>query len=169
MKEITWIFAGFFALRLCSLAYSIRNERKLIAQGAKQYGKKNSLLLTLAHILYYASALTEGFMRDTSYTVTTWFGIAVLIFAYSVLGYVIYKLHDVWTLKLYIAPEHRIERSWLFRTIRHPNYYLNIIPELIGIALLCGAWCTLIFGLPLYAIILWRRIRVEEEVMANMW
>lgn len=169
MKEITLIFAGFFALRLCSLAYSIRNERKLIALGAKQYGQKNSLLLTLAHIIYYASTLSEGFMRETTLGTTSWVGLGVLVFAYSMLGYVIYKLHDVWTLKLYIAPEHRIERSWLFRTVRHPNYYLNIIPELIGLALLCGAWCTLAFGLPLYAIILWRRIRLEEEVMASLW
>lgn len=84
-------------------------------------------------------------------------------FAYAMLFYVIYKLHDVWTVKLYIIPDHRIEKSFLFRTVRHPNYYLNIIPELIGVALLCNAWYTLLIGLPIYACLLAIRIRQEEE------
>lgn len=169
MKEITLIFASFFFLRLCSLAFSMRNERKLLALGAQQYGKYNSLLLTIAHILFYASALAEGFLRETSLCITSYIGFGVLLFSYSMLGYVIYKIRDVWTLKLYIAPAHRIERGWLFRTVKHPNYYLSIIPELIGIVLLCGANYTFFVGFSLYLIILWRRIRLEEQVMAPLW
>ena len=89
-------------------------------------------------------------------------------FAYAMLFYVIYKLHDVWTVKLYIIPDHRIEKSFLFRTVRHPNYYLNIIPELIGIALLCNAWYTLLIGLPIYACLLAIRIRQEERAMKEL-
>lgn len=35
------IFASFFVLRLFSLAFSIRNEKRLIKCGATQYGKRN--------------------------------------------------------------------------------------------------------------------------------
>ena len=95
-------------------------------------------------------------------------GVAVMAFAYLMLFYVIYKLRDVWTVKLYIVPNHRIERSFLFRTVRHPNYFLNIIPELIGVALLCHAWTTLCVGLPLYGYLLMVRIRQEERAMRHL-
>lgn len=169
MQYIITTFAIFFILRLLSLSYSIRNEKLLLRKGAVQYGKFNSLLLTLAHIAYYFSALYEAYRSGVDYNEISAWGTGVMAFAYLMLFYVIYKLRDVWTLKLYIVPNQRIERSFLFRTVRHPNYFLNIIPELIGVALLCNAWMTLLLGLPLYMILLVVRIRQEEQAMKGLW
>ncbi|MDY3090195.1 MAG: isoprenylcysteine carboxyl methyltransferase family protein [Porphyromonas sp.] len=169
MQYITMIFVAFFALRLVSLSFSIRNEKRLLRLGAKQYGKLNSLLLTLAHIAYYFGALYEAYVRDVSFDSLSALGLGIMLFAYGVLFYVIYKLRDIWTVKLYIAPQQRLERSFLFRTVRHPNYFLNIMPELIGVALLCHAWITLIIGYPLYLCLLFIRIRQEEEAMRELW
>lgn len=168
MRIIILTFIAFFILRLISLSFSIRNEKLLLKKGAIQYGKTNSLLLTLAHIAYYFSALYEAYTKDTTFDTTSWVGVGIMTFAYSMLFYVIYKLRDVWTVKLYIVPNQRIDHSLLFRTVRHPNYYLNIIPELIGVALLCHAWTTLCIGFPLYLCLLIVRIRQEEEAMKGM-
>ena len=65
------IFASFFVLRLFSLAFSIRNEKRLIKCGATQYGKRNSLLLTLAHIAYYFGALYEGYTSNMEFDRTS--------------------------------------------------------------------------------------------------
>lgn len=167
--NVVIIFLVFFGLRLVSLAFSIRNEKRLIARGAKQYGARNSLLLTLAHVAYYASALTEASLRETTLDTVSLVGVGIMTFAYAMLFYVIYRLRDIWTVKLYIAPEHRIERSFLFRVVRHPNYYLNILPELLGVALLCHAWITLALLMPVYILILAQRIRLEEAAMADLW
>ncbi len=169
MQYIVTTFICFFVLRLISLAFSIRNEKLLLKNGAKQYGKVNSLLLTLAHIAYYFGALYEAYIKGVDFNTLSMAGVGVMAFAYGMLFYVIYKLRDVWTVKLYIAPNHRIERSFLFRSIRHPNYYLNIIPELIGVALLCNAWTTLCIGFPLYLCLLIVRIRQEEAAMKELW
>lgn len=169
MQYIVTTFICFFVLRLISLAVSIRNEKRLLKNGAKQYGKINSLLLTLAHIAYYFGALYEAYIKGVDFNTLSMAGVGVMAFAYGMLFYVIYKLRDVWTVKLYIAPNHRIERSFLFRSIRHPNYYLNIIPELIGVALLCNAWTTLCIGFPLYLCLLIVRIRQEEAAMKELW
>lgn len=169
MQYIFITFFAFFALRLVSLSFSIRNEKRLIKEGAVQYGKTNSLLLTLAHIAYYFGALYEAYATNAVFNGYSAAGVGVLIFAYCVLFYVIYKLKDIWTVKLYIAPNQRIDRSFLFRTVRHPNYFLNIIPELIGVALLCNAWTTLCIGLPLYLCLLFVRIRQEEKAMKDLW
>src|SRR5262249_62436732 len=45
------------------------------------------------------------------------------------------------------------------------NYFLNIIPELVGLALIMGAWIILVIGLPLYLLVLRKRIVQEEQVM----
>ena len=68
-------------------------------------------------------------------------------------------------MKLMIAPEQKINKSSIFKYFRHPNYFLNIIPELISIALICQAWFTLFVGLPLYLIPLAIRIVQEEKLM----
>ena len=154
MQNIIITFIAFFVLRLLSLSYSIRNEKRLLKSGAVQYGKVNSLLLTLAHIVYYFSALYEAYTSGTTFNYFSVCGVFIMGFAYAMLFYVIYKLHD--------------EKSFLFRTVRHPNYYLNIIPELIGVALLCNAWYTLLIGLPIYACLLAIRIRQEERAMKEL-
>jgi len=53
--------------------------------------------------------------------------------------------------------------------VRHPNYFLNIMPELIGVALLCNAWTTLCVGFPLYLCLLVVRIRQEESAMRELF
>jgi isoprenylcysteine carboxyl methyltransferase (ICMT) family protein YpbQ len=49
--------------------------------------------------------------------------------------------------------------------MRHPNYYLNVLPELVAIALIMKAWLVLLFLLPLYVTVLSRRIKIEENAM----
>lgn len=169
MQNILLIFGAFFALRLVTLAISIRNEKRIQRLGAIQYGARNSMALTLAHLAFYAAALAEAYWREATLTPTAWIGVGAMVFAYTMLFVVIYCLRDLWTVKLYILPNHRIERSWLFRNVRHPNYFLNIIPELIGTALLCSATLTLAIGLPLYLIPLIIRIRQEERAMHHLF
>ena len=168
MENIFITFAIFFALRLMTLGYSIRNEKSIKKRGGIEYGKGNSLLLTIAHVAFYGSALYEAYITNASFDTFSYIGITFMLFAYLVLFHVIYKLHDIWTVKVYIVPNHRIERSFLFKHIKHPNYFLNIIPELIGTAFLCHAWRTFVVLFPLYCILLFVRIRQEEKAMHHL-
>lgn len=169
MQYIIFVFALFFGLRLVSLKYSLSNEKRLKRMGAVEYGKRNSLFLALAHISYYFLSLYEACASGTEFNRWSLYGTALMGFAYIMLFYVIFSLRDIWTLKIYIAPDHRIEKSFLFRTVRHPNYFLNIIPELIGVGLLCNSWYTLSIGLPFYSCFLAVRIYQEEKAMRGLW
>lgn len=133
------VFVAFFALRLFSLYFSIRNEKRLVRRGAIQYGKFNSLLLALAHVAYYFSALYEAYAADVEFEKTSGVGVAVMLFAYVMLFYVIYKLRDVWTVKLYIVPNQRIDRSFLFRTVRLRTTFSTLFPN---------SWAWLCFAMP---------------------
>ena len=76
------------------------------------------------------------------------------------------SLGRFWTVKLLIARDHRLVSNPLFRWVRHPNYFLNILPELASFAVALDAYVTLIIGLPLYLMPLMIRIRQEEAAMS---
>ncbi len=152
-------------IRFISLARSISNERRLKARGAIEYGKTNSFLLTVAHVLFYACCLLEGLSSGKVMNDYSYFGIGLFIFSIANLLWVIISLGDIWTIKLIISPDHILITNPIFKLVRHPNYYLNVIPELISVAFICNAWLTLIIGLPLYAIPLTIRITEEEKLM----
>lgn len=166
---ILGLFVLIFALRLVSLSISVRHEKHLIAIGAREVGAATSKMLAVTHVLYYFAALAESYARGAQFDAVSLTGALIVAFALAMLFYVIRELGEIWTVKVYILPEHRINRSWLFRHVRHPNYFLNIIPELIGVGLLCHAWIVMAIGLPLYGAILLRRIREEEAAMRPLW
>lgn len=168
MLFINIIFAIILSLRFYTLSISIRNEKALISKGAVQYGKNNSMLLSVAHIVFYMAAICEANYRQIGFDQVSQIGLAILIFAIAMLFYVIYVLKEIWTVKIYILPNHKINRSFLFKYVRHPNYFLNIIPELIGLSLFCHSTNTAMIGLPIYLVILTIRIKQEEKAMAHL-
>jgi isoprenylcysteine carboxyl methyltransferase (ICMT) family protein YpbQ len=165
MNMIVALFVAALVLRLISLFKSGINEKKLKQAQAVEYGKKNSKLLVLAHTLYYIACITEATVLDRTVNQISFIGAGLFIFSMIMLWMVIFSLKDIWTVKLYIIPNQTINKSFIFKYVRHPNYFLNIIPELIAIALVCQAWYTLVFGLPLYCIPLTIRIIQEEKAM----
>jgi isoprenylcysteine carboxyl methyltransferase (ICMT) family protein YpbQ len=158
-----FIVAGL--LRLGSAAVSLRNEKALKAHGAIEYGQRTSRLLAVAHTLFYGGTLAEGLWRSTQPTL--WTTVGLLLYIVSIVAFLLVwrELNRFWTVKLLVASDHILNQSALFRWVRHPNYFLNILPELVGLALIMGAWMILVIGLPLYLLVLRARIVQEEQVM----
>lgn len=153
------------AIRLASLVTSVVNEIKLKKKNAVEYGKKNSKVLVLCHTLFYISCLLEAGFLNKHVNDISFLGLGLFIFSMIMLWIVIFSLKGMWTVKLIIAPGQKLIKTFIFKYFRHPNYFLNIIPELVSIALICQAWLTLLIGLPLYSIPLAIRIVQEEKVM----
>jgi isoprenylcysteine carboxyl methyltransferase (ICMT) family protein YpbQ len=153
------------AFRVAMLVVSMRNERALRKDGAVEYGERNSRWLALAHIAFYVAASIEGIARAASFDPITIMGLILYVFGVGVLLGVSHLLGRLWTVKLMIARNHVLVKHPLFRWARHPNYYLNILPELIGFALVLHAYFTLVVGLAIYAVPLAIRIFQEEKAM----
>ncbi|HET7577656.1 MAG TPA: isoprenylcysteine carboxylmethyltransferase family protein [Bacillales bacterium] len=162
---ILLLFLLFFILRMGTLMVSIQNEKRLKGRGAVEFGKQNSLVLAVLHVIFYIAAIVESLIRGARFDGWSVAGIILFSFSYLVLLLVIYQLRQIWTVKLYILKEQQINKSFLFKYVRHPNYFLNIVPELIGIGFLCHAWYSMDLLLPLYAIPFIVRIVQEEKVM----
>ncbi|CAL26996.1 isoprenylcysteine carboxyl methyltransferase family protein [Staphylococcus carnosus] len=165
---ITFILLIFFAIRLYTLYISIQHERALKAEGAKQHGVKNSKYLAITHTLIYVSAIITAIIQHPRFDFISLVGLILLVFSYIVLFMVIRTLGSIWTLKIYILKKHRIVEQGIFKYIKHPNYFLNIIPELIGVVLLTHAYSTALLFIP-YALFLYIRIQQEEQAMAHLY
>jgi isoprenylcysteine carboxyl methyltransferase (ICMT) family protein YpbQ len=161
---ITFI-AFVFLFRIATVILSIRNERALKEAGAVEFGVRNSNLLALAHVLFFLSATMEAVHRPPLFDTISIIGL--ILYGISVISIliVIRLLGRLWTVRLLIAQDHSLVSHPLFRIVRHPNYFLNVLPELIGFALVLHAYYTLLIGLPLYLIPLVIRMRQEEAVM----
>lgn len=156
----------FFIVRLYSLKISINHTQQLIQNGAKEYGAQNSKYLALNHILIYVGAAIEALINKDTFSLFNGVGLILLIGGYATLFHVIKTLGSIWTLKLFILPAHPIVKSGLYKITKHPNYYLNIVPELIGVLLLTHAPYTSVLLIP-YAYFLYTRI-IQEEKMMNL-
>ncbi|WP_245268443.1 isoprenylcysteine carboxylmethyltransferase family protein [Mesorhizobium sp. WSM2561] len=128
---ILFIIAAI-VFRIVMLAISMRNEKALRENRAIEYGSRNSRWLALAHITFYIAASIEGLARPTSFDLVTIIGLALYGFGAVMLLVVAFLLGRFWTVKLMIARDHVLITHPLFRWVRHPNYYLNILPELLG-------------------------------------
>lgn len=154
----------FFCIRFISLKISMQHAKQLKVEGAVEYGVKNSKYLAITHVFIYMSAAIETFIHKDTFSILNGIGLIILIVAYIMLFIVIKTLGRIWTLKLFILPNHPIIKSGLYKVTKHPNYFFNIIPELIGVLLLTHATYTTLLLVP-YAYLLIARIRQEENLM----
>ncbi|MBW9113868.1 DUF1295 domain-containing protein [Rhizobium cauense] len=138
-----------FAVRFVSLAVSTVNEIRLRALGSREIGRANTITLALSHAAYYVLATVEWLQNDTPVVTWIWHKCAAVLLSMVELVFVIRSLGYIWTVKLLIAPDHPHIKSGLYRISRHPNYFLNVLPELVGFAVALNSFWTLILGLPL--------------------
>ena len=166
-SAMLWVFVLIAAiLRIASVVISARNERQLRSAGAIELGATNSRVLAGVHVAFYLGAILERLLGGPwTFDLPALVGLMLYLFGMAALGAVIRELGRLWTVKLILAEDHSLVTSPLFRLVRHPNYFLNILPELIGFALMLHAYTTLIVGLPLYLVPLVIRIRQEERAM----
>lgn len=156
-----------YAWRLLTVLISRTHERNLRKNSAKEYGATNSKCLAAVHILFYIAATVEAAYRPSIDTTVATIGVVLYIASALILILVMRSLGELWTIKIMISQNHRLIRNGLFAYVRHPNYFLNILPELVGFALALNAFWTLIVGLPIYLIPLIIRIRQEEAIMSS--
>jgi isoprenylcysteine carboxyl methyltransferase (ICMT) family protein YpbQ len=154
-----------FVFRLGTLGISVRNEKRMKAEGAREFGRTNSLALGILHTTIYVAAIGEGVWRGTQVDAVSIAGMVLYGIGAVGLVVVIRTLGKFWSLKLLIAKDHVLITHPLFRVMRHPNYFVGILPELVGFCLALHAWITLAVGLPVYLVSLGLRIRLEERVM----
>lgn len=162
------IVIAVFVIRLFFLKISIKNEKKILKDGGREYGVENSKRITILHILFYLFCLIEAIIRKPKFDKISFLGLLLIIFSIFMLYTVTRLLKDIWTVKLMILKDHKFVNHWLFINVKHPNYFLNILPELAGLALLCHALYTALVISPLYIFVMYVRIKEEEKLLKEI-
>ena len=162
------IVLAVFVFRLVFLKISMKNEKAILANGGREYGVQNTKYITILHILFYLSCFAEAPIRQVRFDALSAIGFGLLLFSMFMLYVVTQLLGEIWTVKLMLVKNHKFVDHWLFRYVKHPNYFLNIVPELIGLALLCHALISFCILFPLYAVVLYNRIKEEEKLLKEV-
>ncbi|MGE5146950.1 MAG: isoprenylcysteine carboxyl methyltransferase family protein [Candidatus Eiseniibacteriota bacterium] len=157
-----WIVLAVAVLRLAELIYAERNHRRLLASGAREVGARHYPLFVLLHGSWLVALL---FLVPADAPIY-WVPLILCVGLLGLRAWVILTLGRYWTTRIITVPGAPLVRSGPYRFVRHPNY-LVVIGEIALLPLAFGAWrIAVVFSL-LNAAMLWHRIRVEDQALAD--
>ena len=166
MTDSVWIavaILGFVTLqRLVELQLADRNSRRLLAEGAVEYGRSHYPFIVALHMLWLAALWRWAPGRAILLAL-------LLLFAALQFGrvWVIAALRSRWTTRIIVKPGATLVRSGPYRFLNHPNYAIVTL-EIAVLPLVFGLWeMALVFSL-LNAAILAIRIAKENRALASL-
>jgi len=154
---------GLVALqRLIELAHARRNTVRLRRLGAVEADAAGYPLYVLLHAGWLASLA----VFVPAATLPAWPLLG--IFALLQLGrtWVIVSLGGYWTTRVITLPDAPLVRTGPYRYFRHPNYLL-VVAEIAVLPLAFGAVAIATTFSTLNLILIARRIRIEERLLAS--
>lgn len=160
-----WCFFAFMAAqRLTELWIARRNARQVLAEGGQEVGRAHYKWIVLTHVLFFV-----GLAGETSYLgymISEWwpFWLAVFVLAQALRYWAIASLGRYWNTRLIVVPDRAPIKRGPYRYYRHPNYAAIII-ELLAAPLMFHAYTTAGGVSLLNAVVLSKRIKMEEEAV----
>lgn len=157
--------------RLYEVRISKRNAAIALANGGKEYGRREYPWMVALHTGLLVGAVAEVWIFDRPFII--WLGIPMLIIAVACqVGryWVISSLGWQWNTRVIVVPgAPRVRRGpYRFPWLRHPNYWIVVI-EGIALPMIHTAWITAIVFTVLNAIfLLGFRIPVENKALASL-
>lgn len=165
MRIIIYVlFVLLIIFKMVVLYVSKENEKKLLSNGAIEYGKSISKYLFLLNTIFYLSVLCETIFKHVQIDSISLVGIMMVEFSYVSLLFFIKILNPYWTTKILIEENNKIKKRWLVKKIKHPEIFLSTVPEFIGGILAFHAWWTFIIICVPYGICLSFKIKLENAV-----
>ena len=152
-------------LRFTVLGIGVVNGIKMIKRGGKEYYKKTTVLLVAVITIVFFSCFVSAILNKTQFDRLTISGIIIYLFSYIFLLLSSISLGNQWNLKIIIAKKHRLVNNYLFKKVKHPYYYLSLIPEALSAVLICKAWIVLYTLFIPFILMIFVRIYQEEKVM----
>ena len=161
MTVVYWTLALVALQRLIELAHARSNTARLRRLGAVEADAGGYPLYVLLHAGWLASLA----VFVPAATPPLWSLISV--FALLQLGriWVIVSLGRYWTTRIITLPDAPLVRTGPFQYLRHPNYLL-VVAEIAVLPLAFGAVAIAATFSALNLMLIARRIRIEERVLA---
>jgi len=162
---IIWLVIGFFVCqRLIEMLVAKRNEKKVKAIGAIEFGASHYPYMVAMHAGFFLSLMIEvwGLNRQPS---RYFLVLLVFLLATQVIRYwALCSLGTYWNTKILVVPNAMMVKKGPYRWLKHPNYVVVAI-ELMLIPLLFNAYFTAILFTCLNAWMMAVRIQTEEKAL----
>ena len=154
------------AQRAAELAISARNTRRLLARGAREYGREHYPLLVLIHALFPLALAFEVLALGARPGRLAPCWIVLWLAAQAVRVAALRALGERWSTRVLVLPAAPLVRRGPYRFLQHPNY-LAVVIEFAAAPMMFGAWrVALAFSLAnLMALRI--RVRCEERALAG--
>ena len=153
--------------RVLELFYSLRNERKLRARGAVEWGRGHYPVIVAVHTLWLASTLVEGLQRGPEIPAWWPLPLAAFLLVQPLRYWAILSLGMNWNTRVLVVPGGKLVRRGPYRYFPHPNYVVVAV-EVLTFPLIFGAWITAIVFSLLNAALLYIRIKTENRALKEL-
>lgn len=155
------------AQRLFEIFLARRNERRMRARGAVEWGRGHYAFIVVMHILWLVSILIEGTLQGPEIPFYWPVALALFLLAQPLRYWAIFSLGDSWNTKILIAPGTKPIRRGPYKHLNHPNY-VAVIVEILAFPMIFGAWITALIFTVLNAMLLSMRIREENRALKEL-
>lgn len=163
MQVAGLVIVGIIAIqRLAEVVLAGRNTTRLLSEGGVEYGRAHYPVMVLLHVCWIVACGVAAYRAEAIYAVPLLFFV-LMQFARI---WVIASLGPYWTTRIITVPGAPLVKKGPYRFMRHPNYAV-VTAEIALLPLAFEAyWVAVIFS-ALNAIMLWVRIRVENETLRD--
>ena len=158
------VFILVFLPMLLEAAVSARHERDLRALGAREPDGDVFRAMQVGYPALFLLMIVEGVWRGAAFDGVFWPGLAVFVAAKVLKAWAITSLGPRWSFRVLVPPGSSPVVSGPYRFLRHPNY-LAVAGEMVGAALMAHALLTGPILTVMFALLMRRRIRVEEAAL----
>jgi methyltransferase len=144
-----------------------RNERAQRARGGREPFGDVYAIMTVAYPASFLAMFVEGFSRGAPARAAFAGGLLLFVASKLLKWWAILSLGRAWTFRIIVVPGAQLVDAGPYRFVRHPNY-IAVVGELVSVALLTGARVSGPIVTLLFALLIVRRIGVEERALADL-
>jgi methyltransferase len=155
-----------FAFMALEALRAARNERAQRALGGIEPPDDVYRWMQVAYPGAFAAMLAEAAIRGGPPPSLAIAGVAVFTLAKIVKWWAILTLGRFWTFRVIVVPGAPLVSRGPYRFLRHPNY-VGVIGELVGVGLLTGAVISGPIATAVFALLIRRRVTVEERALGD--
>ena len=154
--------------RLAELVVAQRNLAWSRARGGVEVGLSHYPIMVVLHTGLLVGCLVEVFALDRPFIPALgWTMLVVVIAAQGLRWWCITSLGRQWNTRVVVIPGAERVSGGPYRLMSHPNY-VAVVAEGIALPLVHGAWITALTFTVLNALLLRKRISIENSALARL-
>lgn len=168
MSWYALLIAAVALERLAELIVAKRNLAWSLARGGVEFGASHYPVMVVLHTCFLVGCLVEVFVLHRPFIPALgWSMLALLVAAQGLRWWCIRTLGPRWNTRVLVIPGAPRVAGGPYRLFPHPNY-VAVVVEGIALPLVHSAWITALTFTVLNAMLLTKRISVENAALTRL-